>query len=129
MNISEALAKLSIVFFVISLALPVTCCSFGGQDVYGYLALLMGWIGMTSIDGLPWIANILILISWITFHVKKDYRLSLVLAGISSLLALYGVFIHKYDDPLLVGVYFWLLSIVLALVGFIVATVLSRKRV
>ena len=97
--------------------------------MYGYLALLMGWIGITSIGGLPWIANILIFISWITFHVKKDYSLSLVLAGISSLLALYGVFIQKYEDPLLVGVYFWLLSIVLALVGFIVATVLSRKRV
>lgn len=79
---------LSIVVFIISLTQKSYCSSYGLCDNYGFLSLFIGWLGvfMLHIPAFTWLANPLLLGSWILF--SKKPRTSFILSIMAFILML-----------------------------------------
>ena len=110
------------------------CSSFGACDNYGFLSLIIGWMGvfMLHIPAFPWLANPILLASWILFRKKPkiSYTLCIIAfilmlsfllvdeiisneAGTTSKVVFYGL-----------GYWLWLLSSFI----MIVANIILKKR-
>ena len=67
--------------YIISLTQKSYCTSGGTCEYFsGLLNLIFGWIGvfMFHLPAFPWIANLILLISWITFN--KNTKVSFILS-------------------------------------------------
>lgn len=77
---------ISVVVFIISLTQKSYCSSFGLCDNFGFLSLFFGWIGvfMLHIPAFTWLANPLLLGSWIFFrkNPKTSFILSIIAFGL-----------------------------------------------
>jgi len=98
---------------------------------YGYLALIFGFYAVFD-TGISWLANFLIIFSWLFRHKKASlyFSLSALILGVSFLLIdeivmgtnnKYGK-ITGYD----IGYYFWILSFLVMTIGNILN---YKKRV
>ena len=111
-----------------------------GSSYIGLMVLLLGWMGLGGEDGLvyiSWCANPNLIISWIlmlvVISVKKDKVLVSYFSLFFSLLSLVLSFSFLFQNPvevyineaghkseiteLAVGYYFWLISILVMVVG------------
>tara|TARA_R110001606_G_scaffold379260_1_gene539218 strand:+ start:1426 stop:1869 length:444 start_codon:yes stop_codon:yes gene_type:complete len=79
---------ISIGVFIISLTQKSYCSSYGFCDNFGFLSVLIGWLGvfMLHIPAFTWLANPLLLGSW--FFFKKKPKTSLILSIIAFILML-----------------------------------------
>ena len=79
---------LSIGVFIISLTQKSYCSSYGLCNNYGFLSLFFGWIGvfMLHIPAFTWLANPLLLGSWVFF--RKNSKTSFILSIIAFSLML-----------------------------------------
>ena len=126
----------SIIVFAISLLLPLyinlnesldKLINYG--EIYGYQALLLGWMTFPYIDFFCWLANFTLLISWVFY--RKQFANYLVSAG-TVLAFLFGInhvtqldFMEVHDYELnLFGYWFWIIAMLLQ----IVATKLYQKE-
>ncbi|MDR1959787.1 MAG: hypothetical protein LBQ54_12215 [Planctomycetaceae bacterium] len=113
---------LSIILFLMSLTQPAFIVD-GGMYI-GFLLLLIGWLGVGLGAGISWLANPLILVSWVTAGVPG---LSFVLSLLAALFA--GSFL-MFDEIIRdegggmekivgysSGYWFWLFSMLVMLAG------------
>lgn len=79
---------ISVGMFIISLTQKSYCSSYGLCDNFGYLSLFFGWIGvfMLHIPAFTWLANPLLLGSWLFF--RKNSKISFILSIIAFSLML-----------------------------------------
>ena len=115
----------SSIIFILSL-ISNTYCTGNCQDTsYGFLLLLIGWMGIfMGGAGLCWLANPLLIVSWLVY---KNDKSSVILSGIALFIAGSFMFfdeiiideaghygkINKY----LLGYYLWLFSIFIYFTG------------
>lgn len=86
MKKSRIILLISIVLFVTSLALPAVFTQ-KGSEMYGLACFLLGWADLSR-DGTSWIANPILLISWIFLLVKQP-KIAAFLGLLSVAAALY----------------------------------------
>lgn len=110
------IALASLVSWCVSLLLPAI--TLGSFSVPGWQFLMQGWKGLTSLNvgGLSWLANPLLVVSWLAFTFPRYRLVAPVCAGLALLAALTsflfnllggaeaGLLISAYD----VGFYLWL---------------------
>jgi hypothetical protein len=119
---------LSIVLYLISLT-QKSYCTVGGTCEYfsGLLNLIFGWFGvfMLHIPTFPWLANPLLLVSWILF--RKKPKASFILSIVAFILMLSFLLVDEiitneagtkskvvsYE----LGYWLWLLSSFIMLIG------------
>lgn len=77
---------LSIAFFIISLALPSVFTK-KGSEMYGLALFLLGWADLSG-DGTSWLANPILLFSWV-FMLVKQPKIAAFLGLLSVAVALY----------------------------------------
>lgn len=79
---------ISIGLYIVSLTQKSYCSSFGPCDNFGFLSLFFGWIGvfMLHIPAFTWLANPIILASWIFF--KKKPKTSFTLSVVAFIIML-----------------------------------------
>lgn len=119
---------ISIGVYVISLTQKSYCTSGGNCEYFsGFLNLIFGWFGvfMLHIPAFPWLANPILLVSWITF--KKKPKLSFILCIIALVLMLSFLFVNEIivnDGSTTskvnfygLGYWLWVLSSFIMLVG------------
>ncbi|MDR1959786.1 MAG: hypothetical protein LBQ54_12210 [Planctomycetaceae bacterium] len=116
--------KGSIILFLLSLIQPAFIVKSGGMP-FGFFLLLFGWLGaLMGGVGISWLANPLILVSWVTAGVP---RLSFVL---SLLAVLFAASFLMFDEIIInegggmgkiigyySGYWFWLFSMLVMLAG------------
>ena len=87
---------ISVGVYVISLTQKSYCTSGGTCEYFsGFLNLIFGWFGvfMLHIPAFPWLANPILLASWITF--KKKPKLSFILSIVAFVLMLSFLFVNE----------------------------------
>ncbi len=122
-NYSKLFLTISIIFFLVSLTQKAFCVN-NDCEYYGFLALIYGFFGFFDGGaGITWLANPIILVSWITFNKKKSiyFNLAAFILGISFLFfeqILMGTN-NKYGQitNYELGYYLWLLSFLTMLIG------------
>ncbi|PIF43342.1 hypothetical protein CLU96_0247 [Chryseobacterium sp. 52] len=77
---------ISIVIFIISLALPAVFTQ-KGSEMYGLACFLLGWADLSG-DGTSWLANPILLFSWVFLLVKQP--------KIAAFLGLFAVGVGLY---------------------------------
>ncbi|PQJ69249.1 hypothetical protein [Polaribacter butkevichii] len=119
---------LSIGIYIISLTQKSYCTSGGTCEYFsGLLNLIFGWIGVFKfhLPAFPWIANLILLISWKTFY--KNTNISFILSILTFLTMLSFLFV----DEIIVndgstkskvifygfGYWMWLVSSFIMLIG------------
>ncbi|MCT2563061.1 hypothetical protein [Chryseobacterium herbae] len=124
MKKSHIILIVSILVFVISLALPAV---FTGKDneMYGLALFLLGWADLSG-DGTSWLANPILLFSWIFLLVKQP-KIAAFLGLFSVGVALYyftetEITVNEagHKSPITSygpGYYLWLASCVTMFVG------------
>ena len=87
-SIQRITFRLSLLLFVISLTQECFCTLGNNCDSGGYILLLIGWMGvfMLHLPAMAWLANPVLLFSWI--FMNKKPKTSLTLSIISLLLTL-----------------------------------------
>ncbi|MBU3013117.1 hypothetical protein KO506_17020 [Polaribacter vadi] len=128
---------LSIGIYIISLTQKSYCTSGGTCEYFsGLLNLIFGWIGVFKfhLPAFPWIANLILLISWKTFY--KNTNISFILSILTFLTMLSFLFV----DQIIVndgstkskvifygfGYWMWLVSSFIMLIGNII--IYKKKR-
>ncbi len=118
---------LSIGVFIISLTQKSYCSSYGLCNNYGFLSLFFGWIGvfMLHIPAFTWLANPLLLGSWVFF--RKNSKTSFILSIIAFSLMLSFLLVDEIISNEAgtkskvvfygLGYYLWLLSSFIMLIG------------
>lgn len=77
---------ISIVLFMISLVLPAVFTQ-KGSEMYGLACFLLGWTDLSG-DGTSWLANPILLFSWVFLLVKQP-KIAAILGLLSVAVALY----------------------------------------
>jgi hypothetical protein len=128
---------LSIGIYIISLTQKSYCTSGGTCEYFsGLLNLIFGWIGVFKfhLPAFPWIANLILLISWKTFY--KNTNISFILSVLTFLTMLSFLFV----DQIIVndgstkskvifyglGYWMWLVSSFIMLIGNLI--IYKKKR-
>jgi hypothetical protein len=118
---------ISIGVYIISLTQKSYCTPGPCEYFSGFLNLIFGWIGvfMLHIQAFPWLANPLILASWILF--KKKPKTALILNCITFILMLSFLLVDEIIDneggskaiiiSYNLGYWLWLLSSFTLLLG------------
>ncbi|MFQ3297850.1 MAG: hypothetical protein ACI921_001843 [Polaribacter sp.] len=118
---------LSIGVFIISLTQKSYCSSYGLCDNYGFLSFFFGWIGvfMLHIPAFTWLANPLLLGSWIFF--RKKPKASFILSIVAFILMLSFLLVDEIISNEAgtkskvvfygLGYWFWLFSSFIMLIG------------
>ncbi|SHL61705.1 hypothetical protein SAMN05444360_10370 [Chryseobacterium carnipullorum] len=124
MKKSYIILIISIVIFMISLILPAVFTK-KGSEVYGLTLFLFGWTDLTG-DGTSWLANPILLFSWVFLLVKQP-KIAAFLGLLSVAVALYYVTEteiivdeagHKYPiTGFGLGYYVWIASCVTMFIG------------
>lgn len=124
MKKSRLIVLISIVLFITSLALPAVFTQ-KGSEMYGLAVFLLGWADLSG-DGTSWLANPVLLFSWIFLLVKQP-KIAAFLGLCSVGMALYYLTEteitvneagHKYPITSYgFGYYLWLASCATMFVG------------
>lgn len=128
---------ISIGLYIISLTQKSYCSSFESCDNLGFLSLIFGWFGvfMLHVPAFPWLANPMLLISWLTFNKKSKTSFMLSIgaftlmisfllvdeiisneAGTKSKVVFYGL-----------GYWLWLLSSFIMVLGHLIKRRFFKK--
>lgn len=128
-SLSKNLIKLSIVVYVLSLFFPAVCSQNDCGKLPGWMAAAFGWSTFSSIGRNPfqfisWLANPLMLTTWISFFHTNKNKLLIVVSSLALLCSIsfnLVVELSNYNtgtpdsiDQLSIGYWIWLTSIVLA---------------
>ncbi|MBO6881196.1 MAG: hypothetical protein JJ870_11615 [Winogradskyella sp.] len=101
----------------------------GALGFFGFFALILGWIGIASLDifiGLPWLANLLFFAALIFYKMNKNYKI--VLSVLTIILGLFTLGINEipadeggayYSVSVGVGFLFWMSSFIVLLISSI----------
>ena len=129
---------ISIGVYIVSLTQKSYCTSGGNCEYFsGFLNLIFGWFGvfMLHIPAFPWLANPILLASWITF--KKKQKLSFILSIIAFILMLSFLFVNEIivnDGSTTskvnfygLGYWLWVLSSFIMIVGNIIFKKRDKK--
>lgn len=113
------LQKTSIIFYCLALVTPIF---FGNLDI-GLVALLMGWMGVLSMEvefAFPWLANLIYF--WTLYTPEKKKLRRIILNLITLFLASFALMIKEApkidgNEEVTVGVgfYIWMFSFVILL--------------
>jgi hypothetical protein len=106
--------KVSILLYLISFGLPVYGMNW---EFLGYKAAYMGWLAFPASEyylGIPWLANILFIISVVMW--SKYLKLQLSLAILTIVLSLFVYVNYKQDLIPGLGFFVWFSSFVLMLI-------------
>ena len=118
---------ISIGIYIVSLTQKSYCTPGSCEYFSGLLSLIFGWIGifMLHIPAFPWLANPILLASWVLF--KKKPKTSLILNSIAFILMLSFLMVDKIADNEAVttakvvfyglGYWLWVLSSFIMLIG------------
>lgn len=127
MKKSRLVLLISVALFITSLALPAVFTQ-KGSEMYGLACFLLGWADLSG-DGTSWLANPVLLFSWIFLLVKQP-KIAAFLGLISVGLALYyftetEITVNEagHKSPITsygLGYYLWLASCVTMLVGSLI---------
>jgi len=128
MKNKKLLLFISIGLFIISLAQKSYCTNGGTCEYFsGFFNLIFGWVGvfMLHIPAFPWLANPILLASWILF--KKKPKISFILNIIALVLMLSFLLVDEIivndgsttSEVVFYGLGYWLwvLSSFIMLVG------------
>ena len=128
---------LSIGIYIISLTQKSYCTSGGTCEYFsGLLNLIFGWIGVFKLHlpAFPWIANLILLLSWKTFY--KNTKISFILSILAFLIMLSFLFVDEIiiNDGSTkstvvfygLGYWMWLLSSFIMLIGNLI--IYKKKR-
>ncbi|SHG42768.1 hypothetical protein [Chryseobacterium sp. OV279] len=124
MKKSHIILIISVAVFVISLALPAVFTQ-KGSEMYGLALFLLGWADVSG-DGTSWLANPILLFSWIFLLVKQP-KIAAFLGLLSVGVALYyfsetEITVNEAGHKSSItsygpGYYLWLLSCITMFVG------------
>ncbi|WP_036827720.1 hypothetical protein [Polaribacter sp. Hel1_85] len=131
---------LSFGIFIISLTQKSYCTSGGTCEYFsGLLSLIFGWIGvfMLHLPAFPWIANPILLLSWITFN--KNQKISFISSITAFLLMLSFLLVDEIIDNeggttakvifYDLGYWMWLLSSFIMLIGNFITYKKSENKI
>ncbi|WP_045472833.1 hypothetical protein [Winogradskyella sp. PG-2] len=118
--------EIAIFIYLIALIVP----SFkGASGLYGFFALILGWIGIADFNvfiAFPWFANILFFIVLIFYKMKWKYKLTLTILAIIFGLFTFGIqkipadeSVGYYTVSVGLGFLFWMFSFLLLLISII----------
>ena len=80
------------IMFLLSLTQDCYCTEFKCVDSLS--AFLLGWFGLIStVEGLPWLANPLLFLAW--FTLRKNINTSIILSSLATVLALSFFLFHS----------------------------------
>ena len=133
---SKQVLIISISIFVLSLIPDAYCYNDCSSSSNGLFLFLFGWIGsFFGGAGLCWLANPLIIFSWILYKTEKE---SIILSGIASVIA--GSFLifdkiiideaghYGEINEYLIAYQLWLLSIVVFFIGNLIVKIQFNKK-
>jgi hypothetical protein len=136
MKNKKNLLLLSILVYIISLTQKSYCTSGNTCEYFsGLLNLIFGWIGVFKfhLPTFPWIANLILLISWKTFY--NNTKISFILSISAFLFMLSFLFVDEiivHDGRTKskvifygIGYWMWLLSSFIMLIGNLI---IYKKR-
>jgi small neutral amino acid transporter SnatA (MarC family) len=125
---------ISIVLYIISLTQISYCIPGSCKNFSGLLSLIFGWVGvfMLHFPAFPWLANPILLASWITH--KKKPKVSLILSVVSLTFMLSFLLVDEIiaNDGstkakiISVGLGYWLW--VMSAIFIIIGNLAQRKR-
>ena len=119
-----SLKDIAIYLYIISLILP---CFKGAPGLFGFFALILGWMGLASFDlfiGLPWLANLLFFTSLVFYRMNKNFNIIILFLAI--ILGLFTFGINKipadeggayYNVSVGIGFLFWIASFIVLLIS------------
>lgn len=134
-NFTRLLVAASICLYILSLTTECYCTA--NNCGASFLVLLLGWAGifMGSMACLSWLANPLLIMSWLT--AKKNPRASLGYSSVAALLTLSFLLFDKIVDneaggfskiiSYKSGYWLWSASIILMVVGNYVLSLKAEK--
>ena len=128
----DIILYLSIVLFLTSLVLPVSCCLSEGSRYYGFHAFSLAWVYLFSIKHIflfgAWFSNFLLFTAWSRLH-SGSYKSSGTFGLCGLLFALVGMFsMFVLEKDVLNGAYMWLSSFACIIFASMLALYVKRYK-
>ncbi len=129
----DILLYLSIVLFLTSLILPVSCCLAEGQRYYGFHALFLAWLYLFSIEQifvfLAWFSNFLLFSGWSRLN-SGSYKASGIFSTFGLILSSGGIInMYMLEKDVFNGAYVWLSSFGCVLFASTVAVLVKKYKI